>query len=55
MKATTALITINGKVTLKVLLHPETQEELDFLEDAIEKDPEFALSFESRLTDAGDV
>jgi len=47
MKAQTALIRINDRFTLKVLLQPEDQKEQDFLENAIEKDPDIGVSFEN--------
>ncbi len=45
MKAATALISVNERLTLKVLLQPETQQERDFLRDAIARDPDVAVSF----------
>ena len=50
MKAETALITINGNETLKVLLIPETEQELIFLRDALDRNPDTAISFSDAHT-----
>jgi hypothetical protein len=44
VKATTALITINGHPVLQVLLIPENEQERLFLEDALAKAEDFKLS-----------
>ena len=44
MKAETAVITIDGKATLKVRLQAETKEELEFLKEALEKCGDYKLS-----------
>ncbi len=45
MKAETAMITINGRSVLKVLLQPETEKEDKFLEEAFDKCEDYKLSF----------
>ncbi len=44
MKAETALIVINGRVTLKAVLIPEDEDERKFLVDALEKAENYKLS-----------
>jgi hypothetical protein len=47
MKAQAARITINGILTLKVLLEPETEEERIFLEKSFDTCVDVSLSFMS--------
>ena len=49
MKAETAIISINGRASLKVLLLPETEEERTFLATAQESCEDFAVKFEDQV------
>ena len=49
MKADTALITINQECVLKVLLVPETDDELEFLQRALKEAVTYRVSFEGSI------
>jgi hypothetical protein len=49
MRVQTALITINGKAVLKILLIPEDDNDLSFLNDAWEKAVDHDVSYQKLI------
>lgn len=49
MRVQTALITINGKAVLKILLIPEDEGDLSFLKDAWEKAVDHDVTYQRKI------